>query len=100
MTYLVGQLNKQIIVLEERNIYGKDLLVCHNDLTKIISKLPLKNNENKISVSREEMENEILRYALRNKDRIDIDEMLNTNGTKYTKITNLYDLYLLVMLKG
>ena len=100
MTYLVGQLNKQIIVLEERNIYGKDLLVCHNDLTKIINKLPLKNNENKISVSREEMENEILRYALRNKDRIDIDEMLNTNGTKYTKITNLYDLYLLVMLKG
>lgn len=98
--YLVGQFNKQIIVLEERNIYGKDLLVCHNDLTKIINKLPLKNNENKISISREEMENEILRYSLRNKDRIDIDEMLNTNGTKYTKITNLYDLYLLVMLKG
>ena len=46
--YLVGQFNKQIVVLEERNIYGKDLLVCHNDLTKIINKLPLNNNENVI----------------------------------------------------
>ena len=46
------------------------------------------------------MENEILRYTLKNRDRIDVDKIINNSKTKYTKVTNLYQLYLLIMLKG
>lgn len=100
MSYLVGSLNKQIIILENKNVCGQIVLTCCNDITKLFNKLPLKTIGNEILVSREEMENEILRYTLKNKDRINVDEIINNSETRYTRVKNLYQLYLLIMLEG
>lgn len=100
MKYLIGSLNQKIVFFEKKNVYGKNILVCCNDLAKLLNKIPLTNNKIEVSISKEEMENEILLYTLRNKNKIDINEIIDNNKTKYLKITSLYELYLLVMLKG
>lgn len=88
---------KQVIIFETKTVENKEFFIWNNNLTDLFDRLPKGTD---LAISKEQMENEILRYALKNRDRFDFEKLINDKKTKFIEIKSLYELYMLVMLNG
>ena len=94
---LVAINNKQLAIFERRNIEGNNYLVRCSNLSDLFKKLPDGNNK---VISRITMENEILRYNLKNINKLKEDDIFKDSNTKFYEFNTIYELYLYVMLNS
>lgn len=93
---LIAINDKQLIIFESINIEGNDYLIKCTNLCDLLKKLPDGNNK---AISRIAMENEILRYNIKNINMLNEGVLLKNSNTKFYKFNSIYDLYLHVMIR-
>ena len=93
---LVAINKKQLVIYERRKIDGNYYLMKCRNLTELFKNIPDGNK----AISKTTMENEILRYHIKNMNMIDEADVLTNSKTKFYKFNTIYELYLLIMLNA
>lgn len=94
---IVAVNKNQVIIFKTNKVENNEFFIWNNNLTDLFDRLPKGTD---LAISKVQMENEILKYTLRYRDRFDCEKIINNENTRFINFKSLYELYMLVMLNG